>query len=94
MNVETGRLLLREYTMDDIGSLHAILSDSNTMNFWPQPFNLEDTRHWIEKSIRGYHERRHGRWAVLLKENNKFIGDAGILFSPRLVTRLFTISVT
>jgi len=82
MNVlETGRLLLREYTMDDIRSLHAILSDSSTMSFWGQPFKLEDTRNWIEKSMGSYHERGLGRWAVLLRENNELIGDAGIMFT-------------
>lgn len=51
------------------------------MSFRAQPFTLQDTRDWMEKSIRSYHERGHGRWAVILRENNGFTGDAGIMFA-------------
>ena len=44
MTIETQRLLLREYTMDDYDALHEILSDPETMQHYPAPFTPEKTR--------------------------------------------------
>jgi len=83
---ETARLILREYSPEDFVSLHAILSDPETMKFWPAPFTEEQTKGWIERCIRSYRassspclRRDFGRWAVILKENGLQIGDAGII---------------
>ena len=45
--IETDRLILREYTMDDFESLYEIVSDSETMQHYPAPFDEERTRGWI-----------------------------------------------
>ena len=37
--IETERLLLREYTMDDLDSLYVILSDPETMQHYPAPYD-------------------------------------------------------
>jgi RimJ/RimL family protein N-acetyltransferase len=79
--LETPRLLLRQLTLDDLEALHHIFSDPVTMSFWPAPFSLEQTRGWIGRSIRSYEENGFGRYAVVLKENGRLIGDCGIIRS-------------
>jgi len=49
--IETERLNLREVTMDDFDSLYKIFSDTETMSFWPKPFNYEGVKSWIERNI-------------------------------------------
>jgi RimJ/RimL family protein N-acetyltransferase len=79
--METERLVLRELTLDDFESLHRILSDPITMQFWPMPFTREATQQWIERNIQHYERCGHGRWAVILKQSNELIGDCGIASS-------------
>ena len=77
--IETPRLLLREYTPDDLPALHRILSDTNTMQFWPRPFTESDTRNWMERAMASYQSNGFGRWAVIFRENGVQIGDAGLM---------------
>ena len=37
--IETERLLLREYTIDDFDALYEIMSDAETMQHYPAPFD-------------------------------------------------------
>ena len=76
--IETERLILRDYTPADFDALYEILSDPETMQHYPKPFDEEKTRGWIEWNIRNYREYGFGLWAVVLKETGKFIGDCGI----------------
>jgi len=78
MNVETTRLKLRNLTMEDFDALHEILSDTETMQYYPAPFSKEQTRNWIMRNIERYTEFGFGLWAVILKESGEFIGDCGI----------------
>lgn len=76
--IETERLLLREYTMDDFDALYEILSDAETMQHYPAPYDEAKTRHWIEWNLDNYSKYGFGLWAVVLKETGEFIGDCGI----------------
>ncbi len=76
--METERLILREYTYEDFDALYEIMSDSETMRHYPNPFDEELTREWIEWNLKNYKEYGYGLWAVVLKETGKFIGDCGI----------------
>jgi len=75
--IETPRLILREYTDDDFAELHRIVSDPVTMSFWPEPFSEDKSRQWIGWSVESHKNRGFGRLAMILKETNEFIGDAG-----------------
>ena len=44
MELQTKRLLLRELTAEDFEALHEILSDPETMQHYPKPFDQERTR--------------------------------------------------
>ena len=76
--IETERLLLREYTMDDFDALYEIMSDAETMQHYPAPFDEARTRRWIEWNLENYARYGFGLWAVVLKETGEFIGDCGI----------------
>ena len=76
--IETERLLLREYTIDDHDALYEIMSDPETMQHYPAPFDEERTGHWIEWNLENYAKYGFGLWAVVLKETGEFIGDCGI----------------
>ena len=76
--IETERLLLREYTPDDFGALYEILSDPETMQHYPAPFDEERTRKWITWNLDNYEKYGFGLWAVVLKDTGEFIGDCGI----------------
>ena len=76
--IETERLLLREYTMDDFDALYEIMSDPETMQHYPAPFDEARTRRWIEWNIENYEQYGFVLWAVVLKETGMFIGDCGI----------------
>lgn len=78
MILETERLLLRELTMDDVNDLHIILSDPESMGHYPKPYSMKKSEGWIKWNIDNYATHGFGMWAVILKDENKFIGDCGI----------------
>ena len=78
MMIETERLKLREYTFDDFDSLYEILSDKETMEHYPEPFDEEKIRGWIQWNIDNYAKYGFGLWAVVLKKTGEMIGDCGI----------------
>jgi [ribosomal protein S5]-alanine N-acetyltransferase len=77
--LETKRLLLRELEPADLDALSAILSDRETMRFYPQPFDRAAVSEWIERNRRRYRNDGHGLWAMVLKTNNELIGDCGLI---------------
>ncbi len=78
MVIETERLILREYTLNDFNALFEIVSDLETMQHYPAPFDEQRTKEWIVWNLENYEKFGFGLWAVVLKENGKFIGDCGI----------------
>jgi RimJ/RimL family protein N-acetyltransferase len=76
--IETDQLALRELTRNDFQAWYQILSDQETMQYYPKAFDKEKTRSWIEWNLDNYSKYGFGLWAVILKETNQFIGDCGI----------------
>ncbi|MBT5177102.1 MAG: GNAT family N-acetyltransferase [Nitrosomonadales bacterium] len=76
--LESERLGLRNLELDDNKELFKILSDQETMQFYPKPYTLEETENWIHKSMKSYQENGFGLWAVILKKGEHFIGQCGI----------------
>jgi RimJ/RimL family protein N-acetyltransferase len=77
--LETSRLLLRRYKVEDITALHPIFSDPTTMEFYPAPFSFEQTQNWIQRNIDRYENDGYGLWAVCLKDTGECIGDCGLI---------------
>jgi ribosomal-protein-alanine N-acetyltransferase len=79
MSIETERLILRNYTQDDLEALAGILGDPRTMAFWPEPFSRDAATAWLTKNIERRETSIYGRRAVILKATGQLIGDAGVV---------------
>lgn len=78
MRLETERLILRELSTRDFEPLFQILSDPETMQHYPKPFDEAKVRGWIDWNLENYQVFGFGLWAVTLKDTGQFIGDCGI----------------
>ncbi len=82
MILETERLYLRELNEADFGALCEILQDEETMYAYEGAFSDPEVREWLDRQIFRYHKWNFGLWAVILKENNKLIGQCGLTMQP------------
>ena len=80
--LETQRLVLREYCKEDFSWLHEILSDRETMKYYPQPYDERGVQRWLDWSLENYEKYGFGLWAIELRETGEPIGDAGITMQP------------
>lgn len=80
MKIITPRLLLREMTEADFSALSAILSDPETMKYYPKPYDEAGVNRWIAWCRDSYEKHGFGLWAVTL--DGEFIGDCGISLQP------------
>ncbi len=76
--LETERLLLRELVDEDSEALAMVLSDKDSMKYYPHEFSHEEVKAWIAWNRRNYREYGFGLWAVIRKEDSSFLGDCGI----------------
>jgi len=76
--ISAKRLMLRELSNSDIGPLFEILSDKETMQYYPATYTVEMTQSWINRNINSCRENGFGLWAVVLKKSEKMIGQCGI----------------
>ena len=74
MIIETDRLILREYTIRDFEALYEIMSDPETMQHYPKPFDEERTKNWIEWNLKNYKEYGFGLWLVWRKIRVRAVG--------------------
>lgn len=82
MQIETDRLILREMTEADRDALAAILTDAETMKYYPKPYDDAGVQRWLDWTFDNYRKHGFGLWAVTLKETGEFIGDCGITLQP------------
>lgn len=76
-DIETERLILRQFTEEDADALFAILSDEEVNTFLPMfPLkNIEEAKEYLQsKYIANYSEQRGFYYALCLKEDNMPIG--------------------
>jgi len=78
MRIDSGRLFLREMTMDDFDALYKVLADKEIMQHYPYTFDEERVRAWIQRNMDRYEKFGFGLWAVCLKETGEMIGDCGL----------------
>ena len=79
--LETKRLILRKFTLDDIESYHNNWSiDKITHEYdWFFSLNiLDDTKKYIENVIDRYKYDNYYNWAIELKESNEVIGHISV----------------
>ena len=78
MILETKRLYVRKYTLEDLPALHTILSDKETMYAWGHGFSIDESKEWLEKQLKSYKENGFGIWAIINKASGTIIGNAGL----------------
>jgi len=83
--LKTGRLILREMSLDDLHETRKIVCDEQTMWAWNGAWSEEENLAGLEKQLRGYTEDGFGRWAVILKETGAFIG---MCVTPPLISAI------
>lgn len=79
--METERLLIRRITRKNIDALLAIMGKPEVMYCWEHGFTRKDVRKWINRQLSRYRKDGFGYFAVILKENGKLIGQAGLMKS-------------
>lgn len=77
--LETERLILREFLPEDAAALARVVSDPETMKYYPAPLDLQATQQWIERNQRRYSDDGVGLWAMVLRTSGELIGDCGII---------------
>ena len=82
MILETNRLFLREYNLQDFPALYKILSNPITMQHYPKPYDEKGTHRWISWSIDNYEKHGFGWWALIRKDTGELIGDCGVTMQP------------
>ena len=78
IQLETDRLILRKFEIDDVQSFYELVgSDSLVTRYvvWNVHENIEITKRKIEKWINSYDEDYKYRWAIQLKNSNDVIGS-------------------
>jgi len=76
MLIETERLLLRPLTGQDEPALAAVLSDAETMRWYPRALTREEAREWIERQM-GRYPTGCGLLGMVEKQSGRLIGDCG-----------------
>ena len=79
--LETSRLLLRHFVIDDLDSLFTFYSDPEVTKYIPDaPRTLEETKEELEWFMNGNPRFPElGLWATIHKETNELIGRCGLL---------------
>jgi RimJ/RimL family protein N-acetyltransferase len=80
--LETARLTLRELEADDADDLAEVLSDPVAMRYYPAPFDRDRVAAWIAWAQASYREHGFGMWAVIRREDGRFLGDCGPILQP------------
>jgi ribosomal-protein-alanine N-acetyltransferase len=87
MIIETRRLLLREFVLEDAEAVYQIQSDPDVMRYTgeaPLP-NVDAARDMLaERPLADYARCGFGRWACVLKGTGEVIGGAGLKYLPEL----------
>lgn len=77
--IETPRLVLREFTVDDAYKIWELNSDPEVIKYTGDPpfETVENARDFLNNYM-DYENNGFGRWAVIRKDSNAFIGWCGL----------------
>ena len=80
--LETDRISLREFVPADLDDFFRLVTDPDVIRYTGDPGgSREEVRAGMETRLfRDYRTRGHGRWAAMLKAEDRFIGFAGLKF--------------
>jgi ribosomal-protein-alanine N-acetyltransferase len=75
--LETERLVLRPMEIGDLDAFAEVVRDPYTMRFYPQAFDREAARGWIERMQERYERDGFGLLSVIERATGEMIGDCG-----------------
>ena len=78
--IETARLYLRQFTLDDLDDLSRIYSDPETMKYLTGVRTREATETAIHAMLQRWEQNNFGMWALVHKIDCKMIGRCGLAF--------------
>jgi len=92
-SIETERLLLRMFRLDDLDDLAALFSDPDVVRYVGdgKPVDREEAERALHSIIKHWQTHGFGRWAVIDKNTRIFVGFGGLrsLFgTPEVVYHL------
>jgi ribosomal-protein-alanine N-acetyltransferase len=78
--IETERLILRMFRPDDLDELAALFSDPDVVRYVGdgKPVSREESDRALQSIINHWQTHGFGRWAVIDKQRQKFIGFGGL----------------
>lgn len=81
MRLETERLIIREFTLDDLDAFAFLMADPEVMRFsLSGPMNKEQAREYLQKRILDHYAMfGYGLYAVVQKAGKSLIGLAGLI---------------
>jgi RimJ/RimL family protein N-acetyltransferase len=77
-DVETERLILRQWRDADRGPFAALNADPEVMRYFPAPYTPDESNEAIDRQTKWIAERGWGLWAVEVRETGRFIGFVGL----------------
>ena len=79
--IETNRLYLRELTGADIENFYLLNADKDVIKYTGDKAfdSIKDAKSFLE-NYNPYQEYGYGRWAVIAKSNEEFLGWCGLKF--------------
>jgi ribosomal-protein-alanine N-acetyltransferase len=77
--LQTPRLSLREFEPEDLDALATILSDPETIRYYPAPLDSAGVADWIQRNRTRYAKDGHGLLAMTLNSSGELIGDCGLV---------------
>lgn len=92
--IETERLLLRRFTVDDAQEFFKnVTSDLEVNRFltWPLHETVEDTKTLLSEWTKRYESLERYCWAIVLKETGQIVGT---IAAPTVKNRIETVEVT
>ena len=76
--VETDRLLLRQWRTEDLEPYARICADAEVMRYLPSTMTREQSEEQVARFVRHWERRGIGLWAVEEKASGAFIGFIGL----------------
>lgn len=83
---QTPRLILRQITIEDAPLILELNSDPEIVKYVHEPTlkNVEQAQKIIQDIILPQYKNNLGRWAIINKKNNQFMGWCGLKYRPEL----------
>lgn len=83
--IETNRLYLRELSVADAENFYLLNSDEDIIKYTGDKAfdSIKEAKLFLE-NYNPYQEYGYGRWAVIAKSNEEFLGWCGLKYSPEI----------